>query len=582
MRFFLNNQEVAPIDGLKVGLVSDFRQRNKPEELQISNDTLILPREGVKIIKDWISQYGLGNGIPAHVITKDGTTLRYYVDLWDPNTKPVFRSIELSGLKQITAEVKLKRRDANFFDQAKDWSFEMLADANVNFSTINIDYVIIKDNQLELGISLALAIYNVSRELITQASGLIETTRDILKASSPNVDPLENIEDIISLTIRAIAQIVLIGLLLLALIKLSQQFFELIFPKIRQFKACTVKELMSKASAKFGYSFQSTLLDSIPGTAILPLPLIKDKESIWQKIQNDLNFSFTKGYPTAKDSAVSMVPDLFSVMETTLNAATKVTNNVVQFELWNYWQNSTTNQIELGVNLDDENLFQWSYNTEVGFKRRLVQYQTDVSDKHTMDFFNPTIEENSLENVNVPNADLETISGYQNINIPFALGVRKNELNWLENLAKEFFKNLDALIAVAGGNSSLEASIDARKGVLQISEQFYSVPKLMYIGANGRQPENYVNIIGAKALNDNYHSLSNPSGIAGRILEGVPLRLTDNDFVNLQSNNFINGGSVEILDLQFFDEPEIETQTTATVKIFDDWSSGKQVIKSIG
>ena len=409
MKFFLNNQEIAPIDGLKIGLRSDFKQRNSPEELMISNETLVLPREGVKIVREWIAQYGLGNGIPSHVQTKDGTILKYYVDLWDPNTKPIFKSIDISGYKGITVQVKLKRRDANFFDQCKDWSFEMLNDAGVSFSTVDVEYVIIKDNSVELGISLALGIYNVARELISQSAALVETTRDIYKAANANLDLLENIEDIISLTIRAIAQIVLIGLLLFALIKLSQQFFELIFPKIRTFKGCKVRELMEKSAAKFGFTFKSTLLDSLPGLVILPLPLIKAKESIWDKIQNDLNFSFTKGFPTAKDASNSMVPDLFSSMKTTLNAATKVTNNCVEFELWNYWQNITPNQIELGVNLDDENLYQWSYNTEEGFKRRLVQYQTDPSDKHTMDFFDPTVSEDSVENTVVPNADLELL-----------------------------------------------------------------------------------------------------------------------------------------------------------------------------
>ena len=65
MKFFLNNQQIAPIDGLKIGLRSDFKQRNSPEELMISNETLILPREGVQIVRDWIDQNGLGNGIPT-------------------------------------------------------------------------------------------------------------------------------------------------------------------------------------------------------------------------------------------------------------------------------------------------------------------------------------------------------------------------------------------------------------------------------------------------------------------------------------------------------------------------------------
>lgn len=582
MKFFLNNIQINPIDGLNVGLHSDFKIRSNPEELKLSTLTLIIPREGVQIIRDWIDQNGLGNGIPAHVETKDGTIIRYYADLWDPSTKPTFKTLNITGLYEgITTQLKLKRRDSNFFDQAKGWSFEMLADAGVNFTLTDIDYIIIKDNAVELGISLSLGIFNVTREIINQSQALTQTVIAIIKATTANVDPGENVEDIISLTVRAVAQIVVIGLLLFALIKLSQQFFELIFPKVRTFQGCKVKELMTKASAHFGFEFKSELLDSLPGLAILPLPLIKDKDSWWDYLMNDLNFAYTKGYPTAKDASVSLVSDLFDTMATALNGATKVTNNCVQFELWDHWKNITPNNIELNVNLDDENLNEWSYNTEEAFKRRLVQYQTDASDIHTLDFFDPTVAERSLENTNVPNSDLETITGYENVNIPFALGVRKNKLNWFETLAKQFFKGLDGLINSFGGSSSFEAKINARKGKMQISQQFYGIPKLMYI-VNGSQPENYVDIIGANAINDNYYSRSDVSKIAGRILKNVPIRIRPNDFVNLLTNNFINNGKAEILDIQFFDEEEIETQTTATVKIFDDWSEGKQVIKIIG
>lgn len=582
MKFFLNNEHINPIDGLKIGLRNDFKQRNSPEELMISNETLILPRRGAEIVKEWRDQFGLGNGIPAHVQTKDGTIIKYYVDLWDPSTKPIFKSIDIDGYKGVTVQVKLKRRDGNFFEQAKSWSFEMLADAGVVFDTIDVDYIIVKDNQVELGLSLALGIYNVAREVINQSIALTETIRDIIKATTANVDPLENVEDIISLTVRAISQIVVLGLLLFALIKLSQRFFELIFPNIRQFKACTVREVMEKSAAKFGFTFKSTLLDSLPGTAILPLPLQKEKTSIWEKIQNDLNFSFTKGYPTASDAAIAMVPDYFREMEKVFAGATKVQNNCVEFEVWNYWQNITQNQIELNINLDDENLYQWSYNTEEVPKRRVVKYQTDNSDSHTKDFFDPTISERSVENTVVPNADLETISGFDNINLSFALGVRKGDLNWLESLAKEFFGNIDNIINLTGGSSSLESIIDNRKGVLQISEQFYSVPKLMYLGSDGRQPTDYVDKIGAIALNNNFYSTMNPSNIAGRIFENVPIRISQNDYVNLLDNNFINNGAAEIYDIQFFDEKEIETETTVTVKIFDDWSNGKQIVKEIG
>jgi hypothetical protein len=581
MKFFLNNEQVEPIDGLQVGLKSDFKIRSSPDELQLTTMNLVLPRRGVKIIREWINQYGLGNGIPASVELKDGTVIRYYVDLWDERTKPKFKVLDLLNYKDITAAVKLKRRDSNFFDRARGFSFEMLNDDGVQFDTIPVEYIIVKDNAIEVGVSLALAGYSAARELINQSIELVNTIRDLVKASTPNVDLPENSEDVATLIIRAVSQVVTIGLLLFALIKLSQQFFELVFPKIRTFQACKVRELMEKSANYFGYQFKSDLLDTLPGLTILPAPLKKDKDSFWDFLQNDLNFSFTKGFPTASDPSCSIVEQLFSSMEIMLNGATKVKNGIVEFESWNYWQNITTNQLELSMNLKDEALNEYEYNTDEGYKRRLVKYQIDSSDLHTLDFFDPTIAERSTENVNVPNADLETITGLVNKEIPFALGVRKNQLNWLEQVAKEFFIVLDGIINIFGGQSSLAAQIDERKGVLQISQQFYTLSKMMYI-VNGKQPADYVDRIGANALNDNYHASSDITNQAGIIVKNVPIRVKGNELVNLYNNNFINNGSIEIYDIQFYDEKEVETETTATVKIFENWAAGKQIIKVIG
>ncbi len=53
MKFFLNDILVSPLDGLNIGLSSDFKDRSSIEELELSTLSLILPREGVDIVKQW-------------------------------------------------------------------------------------------------------------------------------------------------------------------------------------------------------------------------------------------------------------------------------------------------------------------------------------------------------------------------------------------------------------------------------------------------------------------------------------------------------------------------------------------------
>lgn len=573
MKFFLNGQKVAVIDGLKIGLISDFTNRHRPDEVEMDTSTLLLAREGVKIVKDWRDDFGLGNGIPAHIEARDGTQIQYYVDLWDPASKPLF--------KDYTVKITLKRRGGmqHFFDQAEDWSFEMLQDAGVVFDLVDILYVIIKENVVELGLTLFVSGFLLSKELIDQFIALSELIGHIVRSVTPNIAiiPVPSLGEIITLVTRVIFQLIVVGFLIFALIKLGQQFFETIFPKVRTFEGCKVKELMSKSAAHFGFDFESDLLDSLSGLTILPVPLIKNKGSFLDSLQNDLNFAYTKGIPTASDTT-DTIGLLFDAMEQTLNGRTLVRNSVVKFERRDFQQDITPNSLELGLNLPEERQQEFEYNTEEGSKRYLLKYQVDPSDFHTSDFFDPTTAERQTDNVNIPNADLETIKGVDKVLIPFSLGVRKETLNFVEKIAKEFFQFIDLLIG-----TNLESQIDARKGVLQIGQQFYSVSKLMFI-VNGKQPEDYVDIIGANAIYNNLHVINEIANNDAKIFKNVPIRLRSNEFVNLLDNNFINVNGVpsEILRIHFFDEQETDTQTTVTVKVPDNWADGQQTVKIIG
>ena len=571
MKFELNGVEVAPIDLLVIGLVSDFT--NRPDQLKIDTDRVTLPREGLEIVQSWINTNGIFQGIPAKVTTADGTQIEYYADLYDPSNKPVFST--------YAVELKLKRRygNENFFDRAKGLTFDLMAKNGVQFNTFEIPYVIIKDNSVEMALSLGIAIYSMTRELIDQAVELVQTIKDIIDATTPNTGaPSLDTGDIIGLYIQAVFQVVFIGLLLVAIIKLAQQFFELIFPKIRYFNACKVSDLMLKGCQYLGFDFESDLLASISGLTILPVPIQKDKKGIWQYLQNDLNFSFTKGWPSTQDST-PYLGSLFDAMEKTFNGRTWVRNGAVRFERRDYLQNISQNLIKIALNNQSERTESYTYNTEECWKRYYPHYQTDFTDLHTIDDFEATDAEFSTEALNIVNADLVTIQGLDEVNIPFSMGVRKNELNWLEKLAKSFFSVVDDITGALAGGTNFEAQIDARKGVLQISQQFYANSKLLYT-ISGRQPENFKDIIGAPALYQNYHSINEITQNGYKIFEGVPIAISPNEFVNLLDNNFaeIDGLICEILNIKYFDE---QSSGEISFKQPFDYATGKVEIITI-
>ena len=262
----------------------------------------------------------------------------------------------------------------------------------------------------------------------------------MIKAVTPNIGipPTPPIGEIISLAIGLAGQLAYTLAVYVALVKLARQMFELIFPKVRYYKGTTIKELVDQGCKYLGYTLNSTLLNSMDKLTLMPVPLSKQKKGIFDYLQNDLNFSFTKGYPTAQDT-VSTLGELIASIELWFNARTRVNNGIVEIERRDHWQNITTNTTVPAFNIQDERQNAYILNTSEAWKRSYIHYQVDYSDTHTLDFFDPTDAEYSTEPTNVINQDLVSIKGLNDINIPFALGVRKNQLNWIENFAKTFF-----------------------------------------------------------------------------------------------------------------------------------------------
>lgn len=563
MKHFLNDIEVAPRNVLEFGLTSDFG--GDPNILQIDADKIVLPREGLKIIQDWIATQGLFEGIPYRIVMGNQISLEYYVDLTE---SAVIRDFEI--------EVKIKKRGAfdNFFDNANGLSFELMAEKGVQFPLIDVPYLIIKDDVVVGGLTLAISLYTMTDALVQSIKDLSTTTSNIIEASTPNIGipPAPPLGEIITLVLKGIAQVIYTASLLVAIIKLAQQMFELLFPKVRYFQGCTVKNLIEKGCNYLGYQLDSSLLNLMQNLTIMPVPLVKEKNSIVDYIENDLNFAFTKGYPTAQDTTPTL-GSLIDAVENMFNARTRVYDNTVQIERRDYWGGTTTNNIIPALNLQDDMSGEFSFNTDAIWKRLYIHYQVDYADFHTVDFFDPTDAEFNTEALNVINQDIVCIKGLNDVPIPFALGVRKNNLNFIEKLAKGFFQIIDSITGIFGGGTNFVATITNRIGVTQVGQQFYSKTKIL-LAISGRQPPNYVDIIGAKALWDNFHYINQIQLNGYKIINDAPVRMNTTDFVNLLSNNFadINGTTCEIIKIRFNNET---SQAVISYKIPFDYATGK-------
>lgn len=568
MKHFLNDIEISPRNRTDIGIVSDFT--GNPDVLKLSTDNVILPREGNQIIRNHIQTQGLFEGVPYRIELDGGVVLNYYIDLLDASTK--FRNHE--------CEVALKKRKGqdDFFDKASGATFEWLLSQGVTYNLESIPYVVVTENQAEQAISLLISLYVMSKELVSAGQDLVTSVSEVIQASTPNVGvpPSFDTGDIIVAVMKATARLIYFGLVLALVIDLATQLFQMMFPPIRYFSGCKFKELMVKSCQHFGFTFESTLLDAFPNFTVLPVPLVKNRQSIFNIQPAFLNNAFNKGVPSSSDTTPTL-QSFLEGMEIMFNARTKVNNGVVRFERRDWWMNQTTNQILPALSLQSERDDEFQYNTDDVWKRYYIHYQTDFTDFHSVDGTLYDIHncEFSTEPTSFINQDLVSIKGLQDVNIPFALGARKEKLNWLEEIAKKLANVIDSVTGVFGGGTNFEATIGDRKNVLMISKQFFATTKVLWT-VNGRQPVNFKDKISAINLWNQFHFINQIQENDWILKNDVRIQMTSNDFVTLQDNNFaeIDGLMCEILSCEWIDEKSF---AKITYRERNTYSAGKVV-----
>ena len=314
-----------------------------------------------------------------------------------------------------------------------------------------------------------------------------------------------------------------------------------------------------------GYTFSSTILNSMPQLTIVPVPLKEEQKSIFTNLFSLNNGSFTKGYPTARDTTPTL-GRLIDAMEQMFNAKIRVVNSVVYLERRDYWILNSQVQITTTLNLQDKRENRWRYNLGEAWKRYWIHYQTDAMDLNTLDKIDSSQTEYSTEPVTVQNADLVSIKGLADISIPFAFGIRKESLSWVEEQTLPFAKLADEVVQFFGGSSNLESQVQGRIGVLQLSQQYFTVSKLMYT-VGGKQPANYLSKIGANVIYQNYHAINQVKQNFKKIYDN-PVRFSTFNFEDIIENNYVtdqDGNSLEILTLEWINEAK-EAQITYAEK----------------
>lgn len=577
MRHLLNGIEVSPRNRDSIGVISDFT--GNPDVLSLNVDSVILPREANQYIKTWIQNNGLFIGIPYTVEMDGNISLEYYIDLADSSAKPIVRQHEI--------EVKLKRRNGtdDFWEKARGTSFDVMVKNGVIFDVKKVSYIVVRDNAGMMAFQLSISIFLMTVQLIDAVKELAEATVDLI------ANPLSGAAKFV------IKLIYFVGLLA-ALIELMSQLFPIIFPRIKYMRGIYYTEIFKKCCAYFGFTAltSETIFSKQPGWFTLPVPLDKSNVSFFDGTSDQIPDVFTRGHCSASDTTPTFGAWLDEVLKQ-FNAKLFIdsVNKTARIERRDWMYQQTSLQLDPALNIQPDRDEQFTYNTEDAWKRYYISYTLDYTDTHTVDgvmFGRHQAEYSTENNVSTPNNDLVNIKGLNEVRINFAMGSPKEKLTYIEELGAGFALIVDVVTNVVasifgGSGTNYYQQIQDRVNTMKISNEYFGVTKSLYVKpsvAGGDKVNLYASQYDSRAsatgLWNNFHYINFIANNDFIVHEEARIRLRQNQFVLLQSSNFIftNNKWCEVLRLQWIDE---KSDATITYKEPFDWADGKVLLEKI-
>jgi len=385
---------------------------------------------------------------------------------------------------------------------------------------------------------LALSIYLMIKE-IAEASFRLSQQIAIISAivTTPISGQTGALIYAVASALFEIAYIVIMGA---ALLDLIQQFIENSICFEREFQGNKYKTELEKIFSYLGYTFVS------------PIPEIDTYVYLPSKAEGraDKGIPFDSDFGFVANEFVSMVLDMF-------RAEIFVVNNEVQLRAKKdpFFQSQSTFQ------LPDVLEQPFSLNINEIKESRFISFQDDISDAYPVSNWKGTsfVVTTLPITQNIPKNNL--IKGLEETRFPVALGNRKEELPILEEALNTFFEAANFALSALGA-SNITNTIQARKGMLIISQPFFNVPKVLNMQGN-RLAQNSRDGLSARYLWENY--LNYDSFIEDnfkrqrKVFEGIEIPFSYSDYKKVKENSYFitpNGKRGKFTSLEWIIEAD--------------------------
>ena len=375
-----------------------------------------------KIIAGVNGGVGLYEGVPFLISLKDGTTtvnLDNYLDLSDAGNE--YSSYDVNVSSQEKAQIQWLN------DVADGFSFEYLYDKGIitDSDFVSIPYIINeipKSKDIFICVLSTVFIVNELQSVTAQIAGKI-----------PSLGNPFAIDEAIQIAFLIIYVISLI----ITLIKLINDILDLIIQPVKYHKGMYARVAIEKACQYLGLTFTSTILlkDPFNDMVILPKKFENPEDSVDDRILGFKASSNSQvGYPDGTFG------DLLRSMKVMFNGKIMIINGVLHIERKDFVFNNS-NYIIPDVRND-----YYSYNTDELKSNYLIEFQVDSNDKNTAQEYLGTTYQIVTQPSIVKDNKLKLMKGYENVNIPYALGKRKEKLTGPEKVVDAFFEVVDDVL----------------------------------------------------------------------------------------------------------------------------------------
>ncbi len=505
------------------------------EQPNISFTELTLIGDARLYILDWIKNgltggVGIFEGIPITLsVRSKGSSLEVFNGLLDLQDNLIID--DDNG--QLTVNLKQDNALNNLEDLVSplDYSF-LYQNGDIKDSDfIDVDYVVVNPDPAVESALIFVTGYLLAKQLQDSIKELSDVIAEVASAIAGGITG--SIAAAILAAAKAVALAVYSAALLLILLHSGLDLIEIITQPQRTHKGTYLKTLLEKAFLKIGYKLNTSISEL---NNIVYLPSNKNTDIRNSKSIISQFGTIEAGIPFVSDFGHT-VTEMLELVRLLFNARFFVDKDTIQVHSANsdFWvKRASYNKVPTIPS-------SFRYNTNEMISSLLVSFNTDITDKFTIDNYKGTSYQVLTDAKVINEKKRKTIKNSSQINIPLALGSRKNELSGFDEVISSFAGVFDDLVKVFGGSSDIKSNIENKVGTLQVSNNNHTIPKLLWL-ESGRLPLDHREKFNAKILYDkywNYTSLvNNDFNRQSKIYEGVNIPFGFSDFTRMINNSY--------------------------------------------